>query len=253
MVLFDAFASQYAEKDTFPSSAWARRAELEFSLELAGLGQGFLGNVLDVGAGAAAPARFLQGRYRRYLALDGSWAMLAVARALHRGNPRFSPVSADAQALPLRGASFDVALCIGALHHMEEPAKALGCLFRCLRPGAVLVVREPARTNPILRLMRRVRMFVDRHYSPDQTFFRLGELEEMAREAGFVVEKVAGFGLFSTTFAQVVLRPPALTLPLSRCAVRIDRWLAKRMPWWSRLVSFNVVLVARRPSNLLEC
>lgn len=246
---FDGFASRYAMKDTFPSSAWARRAELAFCLELAGLSEGSLGNLLDVGAGVAAAARFLQGRYRRYLAVDGSWVMLAVARRFHRWNSQFSALSADAQALPLREASFDVALSVGALHHMEDPAKALGCLFRCLRPGGVLVVREPARANPIVDLLRRMRMLVDRHYSHDQTFFRISELTDMTRDVGFVVEKVAGFGLFSTPFAQVVLRPLAVTLPLSRCAVRVDRWLARHMPGLSGLLSFNVVLVARRPSG----
>ncbi|GBC79743.1 Demethylrebeccamycin-D-glucose O-methyltransferase [bacterium HR09] len=244
---FDDFASRYAMKDVFPSSAWARRAELEFGLELAGLAQRFLGRVVDVGAGIAAPARFLQGRYSGYWAVDGSWAMASAAKRFHRHNPRFFAVTADAQALPVREALFDVAFSIGALHHMDDPVQALRCVFRSLKPGGVLVVREPMRTNPLLQILRYLRMLVDRHYSRHQKFFRIGELTAMACSAGFAVEKVAGYGLFSTPFAQVVLRPVAVTLPLSRAAVRLDQWLAKRWPGLSRLLSFNVVLVARRP------
>lgn len=246
---FDNFASRYAMKDVFPSSAWARRAELEFSLELAGLVHNFFGRVLDVGAGTAAPARLLQGRYSGYWAVDGSWAMVSLGRRFHRDNPRFFAVNADAQALPLREAFFDVVFSLGALHHMDNPIQALRCVFRSLKPGGVLVVREPMRTNPLLQVLRRLRMLLDRDYSRDQRFFRIGELLAMTRSVGFTAEKVAGYGLFSTPFAQVVLRPLAVTLPLSRGAVKVDRWLSRHVPRFSALVSFNVVVVARRPQG----
>lgn len=245
---FDRFASRYAFKDVYPSSAWARKAELAFALKLAGLDRGPLGSVLEVGAGVAAPARVLQGRYARYLALDGSWPLLALARRFHGGFPLFFPVAADAQTLPLRPSSFDVALAIGALHHMERPDRALRCLFHSLKPGGVLILREPISANPAIQLLRRIRMLVDRDYSRDQVFFRIVQLEAITRAAGFLVEKTAGFGLFSTPFAQVTIRPLCLTLPLSRLAVRIDRWVASKLPWLSCRVSFNVVVVARRPS-----
>lgn len=175
--------------------------------------------------------------------------MVSVARRLHGGNPLFFAVSADAQALPLREALFDVAFSLGALHHMENPFRALQNVFKSLKPGGLLVVREPMRTNPFLQILRRFRMWVDRHYSRHQKFFRIGELTEMTRSAGFTVEKVAGYGLFSTPFAQVVLRPLAVTLPLTRAAVKVDWWLAKNAPRLSTLVSFNVVVVACRPQG----
>jgi SAM-dependent methyltransferase len=94
------------------------------------------GRVLDVGSGvggltaalrAAAPDAVVIG-------VDASEGMLRLARAAAR-----APVGAmDAQALGVRGASIDVAVCAFVLFHLPEPARGVGELARVLRPGGAV-------------------------------------------------------------------------------------------------------------------
>lgn len=49
----------------------------------------------------------------------------------------------DIEALPFADASLDIALCNHVLEHVNSPAQALGELFRCLKPGGVLIAQTP--------------------------------------------------------------------------------------------------------------
>ena len=45
--------------------------------------------------------------------------------------------------LPYQDASFDLVTCLGALHHIPNVSRVVGELARVLRPGGLLLVREP--------------------------------------------------------------------------------------------------------------
>ncbi len=119
-------------------------------------------------------------------------------------------------ALPLAGEKFDLITCLGVLHHIPKVSYAVSELFRVLRPGGYMVLREPVislgdwrRRRPGLTLRERG--------------IPLGILEEILISAGFLVESrsLCGFPLTPRLFR--LLRPDFYN---SFTAVRTDALLA---------------------------
>nr|WP_285548798.1 class I SAM-dependent methyltransferase [Actinoplanes regularis] len=115
---------------------------------------GLLGDVqgkriLELGAGAAAGARWLHGQGAQAVALDLSAGMLRHAReAASRSGVTVPLVQADALALPFRSASFDiVCTAFGAIPFVADSAAAMREVARVLRPGGswVFSVTHPMR------------------------------------------------------------------------------------------------------------
>ena len=49
----------------------------------------------------------------------------------------------DVEALPFADGSLDIAFCNHVLEHVDSPDRALGELFRCLKPGGLLIAQTP--------------------------------------------------------------------------------------------------------------
>lgn len=98
--------------------------------------------VADVGAGAGFMTEGLAPRVRKVHLLDGSAAMLAVAREKLAGftNLEFHP--ADGLSLPLPDGSQDTVFANMYLHHCPDPLKAIQEMVRILRPGGRLVLTD---------------------------------------------------------------------------------------------------------------
>jgi ubiquinone/menaquinone biosynthesis C-methylase UbiE len=100
-------------------------------------------DVLDVGAGtglfAVALARWSLAS--TVVAIDASPAMLA--HADRHENVRY--LTADAAALPLADARFDLAVLSRVIHHLPDRRRAGAELKRVLRPGGAAVVRTTVR------------------------------------------------------------------------------------------------------------
>jgi demethylmenaquinone methyltransferase/2-methoxy-6-polyprenyl-1,4-benzoquinol methylase len=98
-----------------------------------------------------------------------------LARAAAKG---LATVEADAQQLPLADESFDAALMISMLHHVDDPRRALGEARRILRPGGRLVLKgftgEDAETLWILDYFPSSRPWMRTTHPPRALF--LGEL-----------------------------------------------------------------------------
>jgi hypothetical protein len=58
---------------------------------------------------------------------------------------------------------------------------------------------------------------------------------------------VALQGFFIPPFAQVILNPQALSVPLSRLADRLDHGLERYLPRPLKRFSFNLVVIGRFP------
>lgn len=92
-------------------------------------------DLADVGGGTGNYASALRETGWRPLVIDRSPAMLT--GAAEKGLPI---VEADAQQLPLEDESFDAVAMISMLHHIDDPAAALGEARRILRPGGRLAI-----------------------------------------------------------------------------------------------------------------
>lgn len=121
--------------DRFPSDVSERDPRVAAVLENLGPLEGR--RVLDLGCGKGRFGRVLASRGARVVGLDLSSAMLAEAARLG-----LACVLGSARRLPFRASSFDAAIAVEVLEHLEPRAvaEALGELRRVLSPGGRLVL-----------------------------------------------------------------------------------------------------------------
>jgi SAM-dependent methyltransferase len=79
--------------------------------------------------------------------------LLAVARDTPAAGAPIAWHEADAAALPLPDASYDVALCQMGLMFMDDRAGAVAELHRVLAPGGRIVVNTPGRIQPLFEVL----------------------------------------------------------------------------------------------------
>lgn len=100
------------------------------------------GVAVDLGCGTGRITRLLAGPTRRVVAVDRSRGMLEQARDAVPADDVVL-VRGDARVLPLRDGAVDAVVCSGVLHHLPHWRDAVREAARVLRPGGVLIVREP--------------------------------------------------------------------------------------------------------------
>jgi ubiquinone/menaquinone biosynthesis C-methylase UbiE len=135
--------------------------------------------VLDVACGTGVLAREAASRVGpqgAVVGLDLNEGMLAVAR---RKAPAIEWRQGKAEALPFPDRSFDAVLCQFGLMFFEDPAAALGEMWRVLKPRGRLVVAvwDAAERSPgyaaMIRLLQR--LFGERIADELRGPFRLGD------------------------------------------------------------------------------
>lgn len=99
-------------------------------------------DVADIGAGTGFLSAGLAPLVRKVYALDGSPAMLEVARQNLKDFDNIVYQEADGLALPLPDASLDAVFANMYLHHCEDPLAAIIEMARLLRPGGRLVITD---------------------------------------------------------------------------------------------------------------
>jgi len=100
-------------------------------------------------------------------------------------------VVGDVVSLPLADASYDVALCIHLLEHVQDDRRAIAELYRVLRPGGWALVSVPIRLDrethedpSITDPAERQAVFGERSH----VRWYGADLADRLREAGFEVE-----------------------------------------------------------------
>lgn len=104
--------------------------------------------VLDVGCGAGHWARQILPRCHPEATLLGidrepEWIAQARAHAKSYAEGRATFEIGDAMELDAYGGGFDLVTCQTVLIHLADPAGAISCMVRQLRPGGLLAVAEP--------------------------------------------------------------------------------------------------------------
>jgi 2-polyprenyl-3-methyl-5-hydroxy-6-metoxy-1,4-benzoquinol methylase len=148
--------------------------------------------VLDIATGPGYIAEAFANNSREVLGMDLTEAMLDIARArtAEHGVKNISFRTGDAQNLPFNEGEFDVVVCRLALHHVQQPAKAVSGMVRVCRPNGIVLVEDiyasehPARAAyqdswEILRDPSHVRALP------------LSELLHLFRDAGLETETVS--------------------------------------------------------------
>jgi hypothetical protein len=97
--------------------------------------------------------------------------------------------------------------------------------------------------------MRWLRGFLDSTYSREQVFFSRENLQNLFSSAGITDLSIAYQGFVSTPFAEVVMYPQTLIIPLSRLAIAIDCWLDVHLASSLKKFSFNIVVIGRFPKK----
>lgn len=99
-------------------------------------------SILDVGCGKAWIAKELVKSKELICSLDISATNPGRALELYP-SANHTAVVADALNLPFRDASFDCVISSEVIEHIEKPELFISELFRCVKPGGVLIITTP--------------------------------------------------------------------------------------------------------------
>ena len=177
-----------AAEDYFAAQAphWDRVRALHVSEErveaaiLDAVGPGPIRALLDLGTGTGRMLEILAPRAERAVGIDGSHAMLNLARLrVERGGLRNAQLrQGDIYALPVERDGYDLVVVHQVLHYLDEPARALREAARVLRPGGrLLVVDFAPHGDESLRVAHAHR----------RLGFARGEIDGFMRDAGLEV------------------------------------------------------------------
>lgn len=103
-------------------------------------------NTVDLGCGSGVFTALLASRAERVYAIDGSAAMLGIARNLigAQGARNVEIIESRLEAfLENRDAEFDLAVCSSVVEYLDRPAEFLDACRDALKDGAVLLVSMP--------------------------------------------------------------------------------------------------------------
>ena len=245
--LFDSIAQQYAKKDQVLSSKIARKYQLMRVVEPLIGSEAPAGCLLEIGCGSAASAGFLKDFYLHYIGIDHSAQMIEVAKSLNQGNKAVRFIHANAREKFKLDTRVDVVLAVGVLHHIIELDQVFSALKECVVPDAHFYALEPSAANPIVQGLRSIRARVDSGYSADQIYFKDSELRELLHRNGLSSIEIIPQGFFTPPFAQVVIDPQLVSVPLAKLAVCLDQIIDKYCCKLFSPLSWNYCIRARFP------
>ena len=105
--------------------------------------------VADLGSGEGLLSELLARRCRKVIAVDNSERIVAFGAAKAKKNnlKNLEFRLGDLQDPPLEPASVDLVILSQALHHAQDPAKAITGAHRILKPGGQVMILDLARHN----------------------------------------------------------------------------------------------------------
>jgi len=245
---YDTFAEHKTRRDVIASSRIPRRDIVLRAVRPVWEARGgSLGCIVDVGCGIGASAVYLNGHFDRYVGIDFSRGMIEIGRTFTAGIANVELIHANIKDASLPTGIADVVYMDGALHHMSNAVEVMQSLRRLAKPGAWFVAREPQRANPLIQLLRKLRMRIDPSYSSQQHFFSRSEIVTLL-EAGGLEEVEARYqGYLTPPMAQVVLNPQAIFAPLAQAIVALEGVAERIMIGPLAQLSWNITVYGRFP------
>jgi len=173
-------------------------------------------SVLELGCGPGKYVAMLDSLGYRVVGVDPfefpTWQYLRehTRAELHAG--------VSAERLPFPDASFDHAVCLGAVLYFTDPLGALRELRRVVRPGGHIVLRTVNRGNLYTRR-------TGRNIDPSsRNLYTLEELTTLVQTAGFRVHDRYAYGLYSPWFPAFWWYLMCVWLPLG-----LQDWISDRL------------------------
>jgi len=242
---FNSIAPKYVKKDIYPPSRVARK--LRVKQTVSGINNSGTADILEIGCGAGYASEYLRGMYKSFTGIDFSGGLVNLARSTHK-DPLVEFIEADLYKYE-PGKKYDLIIIIGVLHHMVDIPLSLKVCKGLLKPGGVIAVNEPQDANILVRYIRMFRSKFDKNYSSDQEEMKRKELVKLFKEAGYSDVSVSPQGVFSTPFAEVMMKPKFIFLPFSLLAGQIDRFIEKVFGRILHGLSWNIIVKGVNPDK----
>lgn len=144
-------------------------------------------DVLDCGCGTGPMLELLHAKYpeKYYTGLDLTPEMIRKAQDKQLPNTTF--VVGDCENLPFAPESFDVVICTNSFHHYPNPQDFFASVYRVLRPGGRLILRDYTSSGLLVWLMNHLELPLARLCGHgDVRIYKKSEYRAMLTQAGLV-------------------------------------------------------------------
>ena len=155
-------------------------------------------DLLDCGCGTAPMLTLLQRKYpdRRYTGIDLTPEMIEAARA--KRMPGVALVVGDCEHLPFPANAFDAVICCQSFHHYPNVQDFFDGVYRVLRPGGRLILRDMTAKTAIVRwFFNHIELpLVNLTGHGDVHVYGVEEVRALCSRAGLVMESGEKRGFF---------------------------------------------------------
>jgi len=154
--------------------------------------EGAFETLLDAGCGTAPMLSLLVKEFpdKQYTGLDLTPEMIEVAKK--KNLPNTTLVVGDCENLPFEDNSFDIVINSQSFHHYPNPQDFFNSVYRVLKPGGCLVLRDnTAKSKVLIWLANHIEMpLANLIGHGDVKVHTMDEVRGYAKTAGFKIEKL---------------------------------------------------------------
>lgn len=147
-------------------------------------------DLLDCGCGTAPMISLLYEKYpdKKYTGIDLTPKMIEMAKAKKLPGVEF--VVGDCENLPFEENSFDAVICSQSFHHYPNVQNFFNSVYRVLRPGGRLILRDMTTNSSVLRwIMNNLEMpIINLTGHGDVHIYGRDEVGALCKKAGLHME-----------------------------------------------------------------